>query len=191
MRGGSVAAAACVLAACLAAGSPVRAAVKALEVGGFDLADTVVVRGTPTQVFDMVTGDLSPWWDHTFSGHPKALYIEPWPGGGFYEIFDDAGNGVRHAVVTWAERGKRLRFEGPLGLTGNATVFVCTYDLKAEGADSTRLQFSASLAGKVEKGWAEGVDGVWQHFLVERLKPYAGTEAAFRRKPWPRPQAGR
>jgi hypothetical protein len=165
-----------------------RAEVKALELGGFDLAQQVVVRGTPTQVYDMITGDLLPWWDHTFSGHPKALYIEPWPGGGFYEIFDAAGNGVRHATVTWAERGKRLRFEGPLGLAGNATNFVCTYDLAAQGTDSTAITFAASVAGKCEKGWAEGVDGVWRHFLVERLQPYAATEAALHRKPWPRPR---
>lgn len=173
-------------AAWLVGAGSARAEVKANEVGGFDLAQKLVVRGTPTQVYDMITGDLTPWWDHTFSAHPKALYIEPWPGGGFYEIFDDEGNGVRHATVTWAERGKRLRFEGPLGLSGNATTFVCTYDLAAQGADSTAIAFSASVAGKVEKGWPEGVDGVWRHFLVERLLPYAGTDAALRRGPWPR-----
>ena len=162
------------------------AEVKPLEVGGFEITHDLVVAGTPTQVFDMITGDLKPWWDHTFSDHPKALYIEPWPGGGFYEIFDNAGNGVRHAVVTWAERGRRLRFEGPLGLAGNGVVFVSTYDLAAQGADSTAIHFKASLAGKVEKGWAEGVDGVWSHFLFERLKPFAGTPEARRRKPWPR-----
>ena len=166
-----------------------HAEVKSLETGGFDLDRTVVVRGTPTQVYDMVSGDIQPWWDHTFSEHPKALYIEPWPGGGFYEIFDDAGNGVKHATVTWADRGKRLRFEGPLGLTGNAVVFVCTYDLSAQGADSTKVHFTGSLAGKNEKGWAEGVDGVWGHFL-ERLRTYAGTPEALKRKPWTKASEG-
>jgi hypothetical protein len=165
-----------------------RAEVKPLELGGFGLEHNLTVAGTPTRVYDMITGDLKPWWDHTFSDHPKALYIEPWPGGGFYEIFDTAGNGVKHATVIWAERGKRLRFEGPLGLTGNAVVFVCTYDLAAQGADSTQIHFTASFAGKVEKGWAEGVDGVWSHFLNERLKAFAGTPEAQRRKPWPRPK---
>ena len=162
-----------------------HATVKPLEVGGFEVTHQLVAAGTPTQVFDMITGDLKPWWDHTFSEHPKALYIEPWPGGGFYEIFDGAGNGVRHAVVTWAERGRRMRFEGPLGLAGNGVVFVSTYDLSAQGMDSTAIHFKSSFAGKVEKGWAESVDGVWEHFLFERLKAYAGTPEARRRKPWP------
>ena len=162
------------------------AEVKPLETGGFGLDRNVTVAGTPIQVYDMITGDLRPWWDHTFSERPKAFYLEPWPGGGFYEIFDDEGNGVKHATVLWAERGKRLRFEGPLGLSGNAVVSVCTYDLTAQGTDSTRIHFTASLAGKVEKGWAEGVDQVWGHFLEERLRAYAGTPEARRRKPWPR-----
>jgi hypothetical protein len=166
-----------------------RAEVKTLELGGFGLEHDVTVLGAPNLVYDMITGDLKPWWDHTFSEHPKALYLEPWPGGGFIERFDDAGNGVRHATVTWAERGKRLRFEGPLGLTGNAVVFVCTYDLAAQGADSTKIHFTASMAGKTQKGWAEGVDGVWSHFLHERLRAFAGTPEARRRKPWPLPKS--
>ena len=36
----------------------------------------LAVAGTPIQVYDMITGDLKPWWDHTFSDHPKALYVE-------------------------------------------------------------------------------------------------------------------
>ena len=174
---------------CLGVGAgAARAEVKALELGGFDLEQHVIVRGTPAQVYDMITGDLSPWWDHTFREHPQALYIEPWPGGGFYEIFDAQGNGVRHATVTWAERGKRLRFEGPLGLTGRAIDLVCTYDLAPQGADSTAISFAASMAGKCDQELASGVDGVWHHFLVERLQPYAATEAARQRKPWPRPR---
>ena len=181
----------CAVAACLLVGvaglvAPARAEVTALALGGFDLQQHLVVRGTPTQVYDMITGDLLPWWDHHFTEHPHALYIEPWPGGGFYEIFDAQGNGVRHATVTWAERGKRLRFEGPLGLAGRALDLVCTYDLAAQGPDSTAISFAASMAGKCDAELAAGVDGVWRHFLVERLKPYAGTEAALHRKPWPR-----
>jgi hypothetical protein len=165
-----------------------RAEVKPIETGGFDLARDIVVRGTPTQVYDMITGDILPWWDHHFAEHPKKLYIEPWPGGAFYEIFDDAGNGVKHATVLWAERGKRLRFEGPLGLTGNAVTFVCTYDLEGQGADSTTIHFTASCAGKNEKDWAAGVDGVWGHFL-DALRTYAGTPEALKRKPWTRASA--
>ena len=38
-----------------------RAEVRPLEVGGFEITHDLVVAGTPTQVFDMITGDLKPW----------------------------------------------------------------------------------------------------------------------------------
>ncbi len=47
--------------------------------------------GNPIFVFDHLTGDISEWWDHSFSPNPYKLFIEPRPGGGFYEIFDEAG----------------------------------------------------------------------------------------------------
>jgi hypothetical protein len=132
----------------------------------------IVLPGSPEEIFDAVTGDVSGWWDHSFSGHPFRFYIEPKPGGGFWEIFDAAGNGVRHAVVTAADRGRLLRFEGPLGLAGNALFMVTTYTLEPAGSDSTRLKLSIHAAGELQEGWAAAVDGVWKHFLGERLQPY-------------------
>lgn len=161
------------------------AAVKSESDGAFTIEHDLTLPGSPTRIFDAIPGDLTPWWDHTFSKQPKAFYIEPWPGGGFYEIFDDAGNGVRHAVVTWAERGKRLRFEGPFGLAGNALTLVSTYDLEARG-DSTHLRFTASGAGRLDEGWPKIIDSVWHHFLFEGLKPYIESGRDRGRKPWPR-----
>ena len=132
----------------------------------------MVLPGTPESVFDAFTGDVSPWWDHTFSGNPKRLYIEPRPGGGFYEIFDDAGNGARHAEVIMAHRGKLLRFQGPLGLSGSAIQMVHTLEFGAAGADSTRLKLRVHATGEVEESWPRVVAQVWHHFLIERFKRY-------------------
>ncbi|MCW8804045.1 MAG: hypothetical protein OQK57_06570, partial [Ignavibacteriaceae bacterium] len=60
----------------------------------FSFEKEVTLPGTPEIIFDAVTGDISGWWDHSFSENPKKFYIEPKPGGGFWEIFDDEGNGV-------------------------------------------------------------------------------------------------
>ena len=103
------------------------AEVKSAAPGKFKIEQELILPATPNEVFDAVTGDITPWWDHSFSAHPKKLYIEARPGGGFYEIFDDAGNGVQHAVVIYADRGKMLRFTGPLGLSGRAVDCVTTY----------------------------------------------------------------
>lgn len=132
----------------------------------------LTLTGTPEDVFDAITGDVSGWWDHSFSEHPYKFTIEPRPGGGFWEIFDEEGNGVRHAVVTAADRGKLLRFVGPLGLAGNAIEMVHTYEFKAVEGGKTELTLTVRASGQVEEGWPAVVDGVWHHFLVECFQPY-------------------
>lgn len=74
----------------------------------FSFTQQLTLPGSPTEIYDAVTGDISGWWDHSFSDKPYKLYIEAKPGGGFYEIFNESGDGVKHATVTFADRGKRL-----------------------------------------------------------------------------------
>ncbi len=131
--------------------------------------------GTPQEVFDQATGDISAWWDHTFSEKPVRLYVEPKPGGGFYEIFDAHGNGVLHATVTGAERGKMLRMDGPLGLAGRALHMVTTYTFQAIGSDSTLMQVEVHAAGEFEEGIPAMVESVWKHFILDRFTPYMQT----------------
>ena len=132
----------------------------------------VKLPGTPEIIFDAVTVDISGWWDHSMSEHPKKFYIEPFPGGGFYEIFDDEGNGVLHATVIYADRGKMLRFDGPLGLSGKAIQLVTTYTFEPVGSDSTLFKVSVHGAGEVEEGIPAIVEKVWEHFIFEQLEPY-------------------
>lgn len=139
---------------------------------GFTVIHEVVLPGTPEVIFDAFTGDIKSWWDHTWSGNPKALYIEPKAGGGFYEIFDDSGNSALHATVITAWRGKLLRMDGPLGLAGNAMSMVHTLEFAARGADSTHIKLTANCAGQIQEWMPAAVDGVWKHFLIERFKPY-------------------
>jgi uncharacterized protein YndB with AHSA1/START domain len=132
----------------------------------------VTLPGTPEEIFDVVTGDISGWWDHHMSEHPKKLFIDAFPGGGFWEIFDDQGNGVQHARVIYADRGKLLRFDGPLGLSGKAIQIVTTYAFKPVGNDSTLFKVSVHAAGEVDEGVPEIVESVWNHFIFEQLEPY-------------------
>lgn len=138
----------------------------------FDFQLDVAVPGSPEQVFDLATGDIKEWWDHSFHENPKALFIEPKPGGGFYEIFDEYGNGAKHAEVIYAERGKMLRMQGPLGLSGQAIQLVMTYQFESIGQDSTQFTLNVDASGHFDCGASEIVEKVWTHFLVERFKPY-------------------
>lgn len=147
------------------------AEIKETKLSGFTIEQEIVLPGSPVEVYDAVTGDITPWWDHRFSATSKKLYIEPRPGGGFYEIFNDAGEGVLHATVIYAERGKRLRYTGPLVLSGKVADFAVTYDLAPDPA-GTRFHLTVNVAGQLPDGIEKIADSVWHHFLFERLKPY-------------------
>lgn len=138
----------------------------------FSFEKQLILPGTPEAIFDAATGDISDWWDHSFTEHPLEFFIEPYPGGGFWEIFDDQGNGVLHATVIYADRGKILRFVGPLGLSGKAINLVTTYEFQSVGADSTLFKVSVHGAGEVEEGVPVIVESAWNHFIFERFKPY-------------------
>lgn len=138
----------------------------------FSFDKEVTLPGTPETIFDAVTGDISGWWDHSFSDSPKKFFIEARPGGGFWEIFDEKGNGVLHATVIYSDRGKILRFNGPLGLSGKAIQVVTTYIFNPVSSDSTMFKVSVHAAGEVDEGVPEIVESVWNHFIFEQLKLY-------------------
>ncbi|MFZ5940110.1 MAG: hypothetical protein ACOYXB_06010 [Bacteroidota bacterium] len=131
------------------------------------------VPGSPTFVYDHFTGDISGWWDHSFSEKPFRLFIEARPGGGFYEYFDSTGNGVLHATVIAADRGRLLRLDGPLGLAGKALNLVCTMTFSEAAPDTTKLVLEVHGSGEIGEGIPEMVEQVWNHFVEERFIPYA------------------
>ncbi len=98
--------------------------------------------------------------------------IEPKPGGTFYEIFDDEGNGATHADVIYSHRGQLLILRGPLGLTGNATDFVYRIAFEEAEAGSTLVRVTARAAGQMDPQWGPIVESVWEHFLVEQYREW-------------------
>lgn len=140
--------------------------------GVFSFSKEITLPGPSDVIFDAITGDISGWWDHSISGNPYKLYIEAKPGGSFMEIFDEAGNGIQHAVVNYVNRPKIIRFTGPLGLTGHAISLVNTYSLEPAGADSTKLRLDVHASGEVAEGWPAVVEKVWEHFIYEQFAAY-------------------
>ena len=143
-----------------------------LPTGGFEISHEIVVPGTPETAWDEFTGDVSGWWDHTHSEAPAELVIEGRPGGQFYERFDERGNGAIHADIIFADRGKKLVMDGPLGFSGHPLDLVCTIEFTPEGADRVRVKATCRAAGELQEGWADAVDRVWHHFLVEQFKAW-------------------
>ena len=150
---------------------PLRAEPKPVETGAFAFELEARVPVPPARAFDAFTRETLAWWDHHFSEHPKSLSFDARPGGGFVEVFDEAGNGAWHATVIYALRPRSLRFEGPLGLSGHAIDAV--YSMAFEPVEGgTRVTLSARAAGEYDKSWPAAIEGVWRHFLVERFVPY-------------------
>ena len=147
----------------------------------------VTVPCTPADAFDAFTGDVTPWWDHSFSGTPYRMYIDPRPGGGFVELFDSTGNGALHATVITVQRGKLIRLDGPLGLAGKAVLKVTTCTFDSAGNDSCRITVEAHMSGEVDDTLASLVDGVWRHFLLDRFAPYVRSGAHRSKKPFQTP----
>ncbi len=137
----------------------------------FRISNELELPLTPDQAFDVMTGDISGWWDHHFADSVHAFYIEPKPGGKFLELFDEDGNGALHATVIYADRGKKLRYEGPLGLSGKAVIFVVTYEYQPV-ENGTKVILDIHCSGEIDSELAGIVDNVWSHFLFERLEPF-------------------
>lgn len=154
-------------------GSRVATAPKEFTPRGFVIEKEVQVPLKPEAAFDAFTGDITPWWDHHFSAKPARLVIEPKPGGHFLEIFDDKGNGVVHATVTWSERGKKLVFRGALGQF-NSLAGEMVHTFLFEPSDSgTKIKLSIHGLGEFQEQTEPIVSKVWDHFLVEQFKTYA------------------
>ena len=140
--------------------------------GSFAFSFNVELPGPADEMYDALTGDVSGWWDHTMSGSPLSLELQAWPGGHFLETFDETGDGVIHATVTYAERGKKLMMVGPLGLAGHAIHMVSTYELESLEDGRSRLTVTVHAAGEVHPGWDEIVAKTWHHFIDDQFVPW-------------------
>ena len=143
---------------------------------GITLEKEVVVAAPPLEAWNAFTGDVSAWWDHTFSPAPAKLVIDRKPGGGFWEIFDADGHGVKHAEILWAEPGKTLKMRGPLGFSGKAVDLMHTFRFEpAEGG--TRIHLTLNALGQLDDDGVAALDQVWDHFLVERFQAHVASGA--------------
>ena len=83
--------------------------------------------------------------------------------------------------MIYAERGKRLRYTGPLPFSGKVVDFAVTYDLDPDPG-GTRFYLTVNAAGQLPDGVDKIVDSVWHHMLVEQLKPYLESPEYKKRK---------
>ncbi|MCP2677975.1 SRPBCC domain-containing protein [Maricaulaceae bacterium NA33B04] len=133
----------------------------------------VLIEAPIEEVFDAATGDVTGWWDHSFSLNPAEMVIEPVFGGRFYErLYADRNDGALHATVIYVDAPTKLTMNGPLGLSGRAVDLVSAWTLSEPELGGTEFTVDLSMAGEVDSDLASAVAGVWDHFIRERLKVY-------------------
>ena len=141
-------------------------AAHSVPTGSFAFTFETVLPATPATAWAAATGDISGWWDHSMSGAPTRLVIEPRPGGRFLEEFDEGGDGVVHAEVTYVKTGAMLRMVGPMGLAGYAIHMVTTWTFAAGESDGTTLMtVEVRATGEIQEGWDALVEKTWRHFI--------------------------
>ncbi|WP_417489609.1 SRPBCC family protein [Maricaulis sp.] len=152
-----------------------EAGVEAFEPQGFTASFTIEIDAPPATVFDAATGDISPWWDHSFALDPAELVIEPHFGGRFYErLRDGSDDGAVHATVIYVDAPTALRLHGPLGLSGRSIDLVTSWTLTPAG-DGTQFQVDLAMQGQIDADLAAVVLATWRHFIGGRLKPWIET----------------
>ncbi|MEA3057752.1 MAG: hypothetical protein QOF34_567 [Sphingomonadales bacterium] len=95
--------------------APATASVVHSDNHAFEVTQSVDVSLSPADALAAFTR-VSSWWmaDHTYSGNPANLSLDPRPGGCLCEKFP-GGGGVEHLRVTYFEPGKILILTGAMG----------------------------------------------------------------------------
>lgn len=115
-----------------------RAEVTVAGLGGFTVSENFHTTATPVRLWSVLVTP-SRWWDaeHTWSGNPANLTLEPKAGGCWCETLPGGGS-AQHMAVDFVDPGKTLRMRGALGPLGVLAVMgVMGIVIAPEGADTT------------------------------------------------------
>jgi uncharacterized protein YndB with AHSA1/START domain len=140
---------------------------------GFRSQVVVQIDAPVEEVFEAATGDVSPWWDHSFALDPAELVIEPRFGGRFYERMEEGSDdGALHASIIYVDAPNTLRMDGPLGLQDRAYQLVTTWTLEEDEEGGTVFTVDLAMQTEIDEELAGVVTAVWVHFIDARLRAW-------------------
>jgi uncharacterized protein YndB with AHSA1/START domain len=145
---------------------------------GFESKLEASISASPDSVYRALVYRIGSWWnaEHTWSGDPKNLTIDPRPGGCFCEKLPNGG-GVQHLTVIYVAPGKILRMTGVLGpLQASGLTGTMTWEFQ-EALGGTNVVETYSVGGYFQGGLqsiAPVVDSVLLGQLM-RLKGFVET----------------
>lgn len=114
------------LALAFAPAVPSHADVRDTRENGFAIESTVMADASPARTYRALV-NAAMWWDpkHTWSGSSRNLTLDPRAGGCFCEKLADGGS-IQHGRVIFAQPGKLLRLDAPLGPLQDMAVTRCS-----------------------------------------------------------------
>jgi DNA-binding transcriptional ArsR family regulator len=130
------------------------------------ISETIVYGVKPSALFAALTEDIGSWWH----GMETPVVLEPWLGGRFMEMFDDAQNGVLFATVDRFIRNEQLGLYGTMG--DDTSISLLRFQLTAVADNQTMLKLEHRFIGEVESTIYEAFQQSWNELLHERLKDY-------------------
>lgn len=128
--------------------APASAEVTASSESGFASHNEVLVDAAPAAAWAALLRPAD-WWngEHTYSGDPANLSIEPAAGGCFCEAIPGSGGQIEHMRVIYLAPGSTLRMSGALGpLQSEAVTGVLTMTLEPMG-EQTRISWDYVVGG--------------------------------------------
>ena len=143
----------------------------AAERGGqlASLTEEISLRATPDAVFGALTAGIDSWWPARHVNGSRMI-LEPYVNGRFYEAFDETGQGVLHAIVTFIKQDEEIRLRGSLqfgdgagyGPVPDSTVRIV---LAADGG-VTRVTLSHYFGGDATAERLAATRRQWRDILV-------------------------
>src|SRR4051812_25298871 len=91
--------------------SAARAEVIDATPGGFEVRRVLTINAPPAKVYAALIAPAG-WWNHTFSGDPSNLYIEPKANGCWCQTLPKTRGSVAHMRVIYVEPGSLIRLQG-------------------------------------------------------------------------------
>jgi uncharacterized protein YndB with AHSA1/START domain len=145
---------------------------------GFTTRTTVEIAATPRTVYNALSLQVASWWDpeHTWSGNPRNMTIDPRAGGCFCEKLNNGGS-VTHMTVVLADPGKTLRMTGALGPLQEHAIAGTMSWMLTDVSGRTRVEMTYVVGGYM-RGGVEPVVKIVDQVLatqVQRLKRYIET----------------
>jgi DNA-binding transcriptional ArsR family regulator len=150
------------------------------------IEQSLVIEAESSRVFEAFTIDIDAWWAPRVSSGSK-IRLEPFVNGRLYEAFNEFGQGVLYATITYIKQDQELRLRGTLELIEQIEK-KCIADshvriVLESGDNNTVICLSHRVACSSNEATRISIDSHWHVLLEQRLKPFVEKGIPYQHNP--------